>query len=196
VSKPNNIIKYILVVLSCVSVAFGSIYISYKSIKDKSSINNLNLDANIGNVLPPIDNKVVPVEDVRIFSTTDMIYEYHYIDDGEIVRNNEKPPYFLMGLSKEELEHKFIDWEIIKFTKKEVVMKKYIEGKSEKHYIIGTKDGFVAVFYENEINGSTLKEITGTLVNTLHNEEQDRLREGIVISGDEKLIKALEDYGS
>lgn len=132
---------------------------------------------------------------ITIGPETLIIYEYLY-SDGSTERTEEFPPYFLLDKPREYFESALADWEILEFGSGEVLLRKNIDGKSTQYYIIGIHEGLVAVFYEDEINGTCLKEITDTPVKTLPPEEQETLRNGIRIFGNDALAKALEDFGS
>ena len=82
------------------------------------------------------------------------------------------------------------------FSEREVVLQKAIEGESTQHYIIGEYEGYIAVFYEKYINDTNIKEITNIPLESLPQEEQDRIKKGIKITGKEELMKFLESYGS
>lgn len=132
---------------------------------------------------------------VRITPVTQMVYEYCY-DDGRVESSREDAPYFLLDMGAEKLEEMFPDWEVTVFTEDEVVMRKYVPGKSGEYYIVGIQDGYVAVFYQQPVNGTKLKEITNTPVHTLSSDERQRLADGIQIQGNDRLAKVMEDYGS
>ena len=52
------------------------------------------------------------------------------------------------------------------------------------------------IFYEKEINGTNLKEITNTPLESLPIEEQEKIKKGIKITGKEELMRFLVSYGS
>ena len=133
---------------------------------------------------------------VKIQPTTQMVYEYVYSDDGFIETAEETAPYFLLDADEERISMLFSDWEILQFSEDTVVMRKEMPGASIQHYIVSVQDGFVSVFYQQPINGSILKEITNTPVSTLHEDEQRRLLRGVPVSGEDELIRILQDYGS
>lgn len=132
----------------------------------------------------------------KITASTKMIYEYYYIGDGVVEKTEELSPYFLIDLTKENVQDLFSEWIVASFTPDEVVMRKYLDGSSNQYYIVGIHDGFIAVFYAAEIDGTTLKEITDTPVAALPMEEQARLKSGIHVLGQDALVKVLEDYSS
>ncbi len=134
------------------------------------------------------------IETLKITPSTKMVYEYYYEEDGIIEKNEEIPPYFLIDMTEENLKRSFNDWTITKFTPEEVIMRKVVSGKSNQYYVIGEQEGYVAVFYEMETNGTCLKEITDTPLSALSEDEQKRLREGIHVFGEDALVRILEDF--
>lgn len=140
----------------------------------------------------PVDNITV----AKITPSTKMTYEYFYKDDSITEVVEDVPPYFLIDLTRNDLETNFKDWQIKSFSPKEVVLQKVIEGDSTQHYIIGEYEGYIAVYYEKEINGTKLKEITDIPLEGLSEEEQQKIKEGIKITGKDELMRFLESYGS
>ena len=136
------------------------------------------------------------VEAVKITPSTKMVYEYYYKGDGTIETTEEVPPYFLIDMTEEKMRDTFVDWDILVFQPDEVIMRKMVEGKSDQYYIVGVHEGYVAVFYASETNGSTLKEITDMPVSAFPSDEQARLRQGIPVTGRDALVRILQDYGS
>jgi hypothetical protein len=138
-----------------------------------------------------------PEEDIaeaRIKATTKVIYEYIYPDNIP-VQSEEKFTETLIGLNREELTEIYYGWDIPEFSEKTVVLRKKIEEGSER-YIIGEKDGFVAVFFDTAQKRGNVKEITKTPVSSFSPDEQIRLAEGIYVTGRNNLIRILEAYGS
>lgn len=191
----NKKIYFILFFIVILLVAICSMYIGYKMYDE---------DANNKNIVPykaevntltnekPVDN----IKTEKISPSTKMVYEYIYKDDNITETVEDVPPYFLIDLTRTDLENNFKDWQVKSFSNKEVVLQKAIEGESTQHYIIGEYDGYVAVFYEKEINGTKIKEITDISISSLPKEEQEKLKKGINITGKLELIKFLEDYSS
>lgn len=133
---------------------------------------------------------------VAISKNTTMVYEYYYTDDGLTDTTEESPPHFLLDKTRDFFERSLPDWEVLEFSEEKVVLRKSVDGRSAQHYTLGVYEGFIAVFYDDEVNGTNLREITNTPINALSPEEQEKLRQGIQIKGDEDLYRALEDYGS
>jgi len=88
------------------------------------------------------------------------------------------------------------DWDIIRFSSEKVIMRKVIEGSSKEAYIIGEKDGYLAVYFEDAEKGFRLKEKTEIPLYVLPAEEERKIKIGIHVNGDEELARILSDYNS
>ena len=143
-----------------------------------------------------VQEESVPVSDTanRITPSTKMVYEYYYPEDGITEVYEDVPPYFLIDYTLEDIKRCYSNWTIKSFSDREVVMKKTVLGPSNQRYIIGERDGFVTVFYD--VEERFIKEITKTPIDSLPENERAAIIEGIRIVGDEKLLRALEDYTS
>lgn len=132
----------------------------------------------------------------KISDSTKIVYEYYYDGDGYVERVEDKAPYFLIGLNRNEAVEKMEDWQILKFSPAEVVIRKDISGNGMHNYIISEYEGLIAVFYAQPIDGEKIMEITNTPVNSLPEEEQVKIKNGIKIKGENELIKCMENYES
>ena len=145
--------------------------------------------------LPSEPATVVDTQEETITPSTKMVYQYYYPSDDVTETAEEVPPYFLVGLTRSDMETIYQEWELLSFSPKEVVLRRTVEGNSHERYIVGVKNGYVAVFYEEEQNGVSLKEQTNIPVSSLDEEEQKRLAEGILVVGKDRLAQVLQDYG-
>jgi hypothetical protein len=125
-----------------------------------------------------------------------IIYRYHYLRDGHVEVSTEDAPYFLVGLERTELADRLPGWDLVEFSPRLAVFEKRINARHTERYTIGVLDGYVTVFYDEEINGSRIKEQTEIPVDALSEDELLRLVTGIRVVGEEQLLKVLEDYSS
>jgi hypothetical protein len=133
---------------------------------------------------------------LRIHPGIRIVYEYYYQSENRIESSTETPPYFLMNLTREDIERYFFDWEMIEFTANQIVLRKNIPGGYDEYYLLGIKDDYVAVFFQTKTGEVTLQEVTRMPVGSLSYDERQRLREGVKIGGKNELASALEDYDS
>ncbi len=132
----------------------------------------------------------------KITPNTNIIYRYYYEKDEKTIEENKKPEYYMINMTEDTLKNKMEDWIVEEFSGKKVILKKSIKGKSPYYFVIGEKDGFIAAFYKNGIDDLRLRELTDTSINRLPKEEQEKIKKGIVVYGEEEMIKILEDYSS
>lgn len=167
--------------------------------ENKSEISNFNINPAPNRVAiatteyPPLTSTETDVE--RIQEDTKIIFEYRY-EDGSIKSSSEESQYFLLGKTRESLAETFDDWVVMEFSSEKVVLRKDAEVDVRPHYIVGIKDGYVAVYHNTGGGVNNLKEITDTPVGALTAEERQRLNSGINIYNEADLFKVLEDYGS
>lgn len=194
----NKILKRSLFLLACTGVGLCGLWVGYRSsVKKIEAPAPSQIESRAASLPAASQETPTPfAAPEKIEPATKMVYQYYYEDDGKIEITEEDAPYFLLDMTEEALREIFTEWELLSFSPQQVVMQKTMAGKSNQYYILGVQDGYVAVFYTEAINGSNLKEITGTPVLSLPAEEQRKLREGIQVEGYERLLKLLEDYGS
>jgi len=124
---------------------------------------------------------------------TKMIYQYHYKNDGKTVTKVENLPPALVNKTRATIENVFDEWSVVTFNNNQIVLRKDID--DDESYLLKEHNGFVAVFY-NRGDEQELKEMTKTPINSLPEEEQKLIKNGIVINGNQELIKVLQDYES
>lgn len=143
-----------------------------------------------------IESTAVSQSNAKITPSTKMVYEYYYPQTGKTNVNEDVPPYFMVGLTLSDMKRLYSDWEILSFAQNEVDMRKTINGSDEQKYIIGEKDGFITIYYDDGDSGMEIKEVTDIDTNGFSNEEKERLKAGIRVQGDDELNRALENYTS
>ncbi len=124
---------------------------------------------------------------------TEMVYEYFYKQDAVVKEQKEPAQDYLQGLTLQELTDLFVGWQVVYFSPEQVVLRCEIDGKSTEHYLLGERDGFVAVFYEDRDMNIRLKEQTDIPLAALPETEVQQLKEGLKIEGEENLAKILAD---
>ena len=152
---------------------------------------------------PMSEEAIEEKEDVPVLSavneitpSTKMVYEYYYIDEGTTKISEETPPYFMLGLTFNDVVKYYTNWDVVSFSPKEVNMRKTVYGSDTQKYIVGEKDGYITVFYEENGIRSDIKEITSINTNGLDSTEKEKLKKGISVIGDYALNRILENYSS
>ncbi len=123
-----------------------------------------------------------------------LIYQYYYTKDHTLKEQQEETPNFLVGLTREQLESIYPNWQLILFSPNKVILRCKIEKVSDEVYFLAVYDGYVTLFYENEDMKLEMKEKTEIPISVLPEREQKQLQTGIYVYGEEDLIKLLSDF--
>lgn len=123
-----------------------------------------------------------------------LIYQYYYTKDRTLKEQQEEIPNFLVGLTREQIESIYPNWQLILFSPDKVILRCKIDKKSDEVYLLAIYDGYVTLFYENEDMKLELKEKTEIPLSVLPEREQKQLQTGIYVYGEEDLIKLLSDF--
>lgn len=177
--------KIIVIVFVILIFAVGYIFydIGYKVYNPKYEYIKENNDKSI---------EVLKSDDNIITNNTKMIYRYYYKNEDKVQVMEDLPPYFLIGLNKDTIQSYMKDWEVLSFSKEEVVLQKVIKTTSIKKYMTGIKNNMVAIFNED----GTLKEITNVTIQSVDEDEKVSIIAGIEIVGDDELARFLESLDS
>ena len=103
-------------------------------------------------------------------------------------------PYELIGKSMSDVKDFYPDWQVTEFSSGAVTLRKNLGSENDERYVVGVYEGYVAVFYESSEEGIYM--LTEIPVNTLEEDKQKMLEEGIYVEGRERLNRILEDYSS
>ena len=94
---------------------------------------------------------------------------------------------------RDRMESAYPSWQMDEFSPLRVVFNRSERGRSSQHYVLGEKDGYVAVYYKDS---GVLKEVTSTPVASLNDDERKSVISGKEIDGDTHLYLCLQDLES
>lgn len=189
----NRVLKIILLSLGCFFTLILALIVSYRTVNKEYYSDHNEEDYLVEEVYESIST-AIPEKTIK--SNAKIVYEYMYESDGNVQTISEEIPIALVGLNEHQIAEIYYGWEIKEFSEELVILEKKVFDDEDENYIVGVKDGFIAVFLNNTIKEDNIKEITSTPINALLPDEQIRLQEGIVVKGKDNLVKILEDYGS
>jgi len=135
-------------------------------------------------------------EDTIIRPGAIIIIEKKYTKCGHVISSKIDVPIDMINLTESQLKLAFKNWNIVKFSPEKIIISQKIHSKCRNHFILKEKDGFVAVYYQQPIDGIALKEVTPLLAKNLPQKERSRLKDGIKIESQKELAQTLEDLGS
>lgn len=134
------------------------------------------------------------VEEEKVTPSTQFILQKHYVQCGHTTVDYVEIPSEIVNMSQEQLQEQYQEWEIAKFSKEEVILRKEESGNCDQHYVLREKEGYVAIYWINQNGMESLKEITGISVEYLPEEDIKKFEEGIFVYGLQELNTIIEDY--
>lgn len=141
---------------------------------------------------------VTPVvnSEVKIKKDGELTYQYYYTNDAITKEQVEPVPEFLEGMTRDQLQSVYTDWQIVYFAPDKVILRCKIEGKSDEVFYLGSYNGYLSVYEEDDQKKLKLKEKTEIPLTILPETERAQLEEGFYVQGEENLARILSDYSS
>lgn len=146
-----------------------------------------------------LETQVAKDSRIKITTSTDLVQKIVYLrcNDEEVFRT--KPADSLIGLNIYQVQKVYNGWTIDKFDTQTVEMSLKVDSYCREHannMFVGTKDGYVAVYYGKPGPKAIVKEVTAISVNRLSAEDAEELRRGLVVKSREDLLRTLEGMQS
>jgi len=118
----------------------------------------------------------------------------YYISCDHIVEEEEKISKNDVNSTEKEIEEKYKEWELEEFSVDRIELYQERNETCPNHFEIKENDGVIVIYQANE-NGE-YEIVDETEINTkyLSEEDQEKLKQGIEIIGEERLNSTLEDY--
>lgn len=122
------------------------------------------------------------------------VFEIYYKECKHTIIERNDIPSHCVNQTEEELQKKYEDFQIKKFTTGEIVFYREKEGICDEHYLIKEHNGYIAIYTIDSFGKETLKETTEIVTTYLPQTDIKQLKEGIKVLGQENLNATLEDY--
>lgn len=146
------------------------------------------------------DNLVmVEGNDQYISPNTTIEYVIYYLQCGHKVEKTGKASNDIINLNEEGLQS-FINrshpnWRVTLFSSERVVIEIDKDQLCSNHYIIGVKDGKIAIFEVNEDGERVLdKVLENAPISMLKLVDQEKLKQGIIVNSKEEISDILENF--
>jgi hypothetical protein len=165
-----------------------------KGLQIPSSLRNPGAGVLIPNAdtIPDKDQSANANPDNLITPTTKIIFKTYFTLCSHMVDKEPEDMKEFINLSEEGLKSKFSEWEINEFSTQQVILKREKQTYCPRHFIIGSKDGYIAIYAYNSDGVKTLYEMTDDPISILTTEDQKNLEYGIVADSEEELQQKLE----
>ena len=155
-------------------------------------------------------NPVDTVKEIRTNTSMKYIVEVYEGVTGVITREESTIPAEIAGKTREELEQYFAAYneahegeqnkeipqqkELISFSKDQIVVREnYLVVEEERRFFLKAEEGQVVVYHEDQ---KTPYEYTGIPVDSLPEEEKEKLEQGFFVKDEEELYSMLENLSS
>ena len=125
-----------------------------------------------------------------------MIVEKKFAKCGHTTVKTLDVPKEIVNLTKKEIEEKYTGWEVKDFSKEQFTLYRVIEANCDDHFVLKENDGYITVYNELTDEISNLIEKTDIQLESLREEDQNDLQEGIKIYGKSELSSLIEDFSS
>lgn len=96
--------------------------------------------------------------------------------------------------TEKEIEEAYPEWKIKKFTPEKISFYKEINSMCDNHYLIKSKNGYIAIYSIDDRGKEELKEETEIMTQYLPEEDIELLSKGIKANSDKELKEVLADY--
>lgn len=113
---------------------------------------------------------------------------------NHIIDSKQKISESLVNLTKEELQDKYLDWDIERFTENNIILYKEENRMCDEHYILKQENGCIAIYKLDEKNNESLLETTDIATEYLPEKDLKKIKKGIIVYTKQDLNKLLEDY--
>ena len=148
-----------------------------------------NADSNVDQEKEPI---TVTNPNNFITASTKVVFKTYFTLCSHIVDKEPEEMKDYINLSESDLKNKFLDWTINEFSTQQVTLRREIQTYCPRHYIIGSKDGNIAIYVYNNDGIKILHEMTESPISILTVDDQKNLEYGIVADSEEELQQKLE----
>jgi len=191
------------------AIAGVGIFVGYRAVVDRDISPNYDNDNTAILVSAHLDASAFPPETstepytsayseaARFMPGAVIRFEHYHLNSDEVDAWEMEIPHALVGRTSSYLRTIFPMWNIDDYDEGSATLRREAPPIPRQAFLVSsTAEGYVVVFYDDDFGGPRLKEVTDISIHGLPEIEVERLRTGIVVQGEETLIRLLEDLGS
>lgn len=202
--KENKRNVFIIIGLAFVFTFLSAGYLARLSgVKEKSK-NDSNIsykrsDNNIKNHKDLGDLETTLIDKNIINKDTKIIYKTKYKECGHEGLKNEEPSEDMLGLHRKEFENYVVDklpgFKLDMFSKDEIHLSSEKNTLCTNHFVVGETNGRITIFKIDENGERVVHRIfKDATISTVREDNQKRLKKGIVVESEDEAIQVLEDF--
>ena len=123
-----------------------------------------------------------------------LILKKYYTNCDHTINEYVELPQELVNLTKEQVQEKYADWQVIGFEKGKITLYKEFDDVCGEHFKLKIEDGKVVVYTVNNDGTETLYEKTNISSEYLTETDLLNMQDGLEIYGKEELNQVIEDF--
>ena len=130
----------------------------------------------------------------KVAANAILILKKYYTKCDHTINEYVELPKELVNLTKEQVQEKYSDWEVIGFEKGKITLYKEFDDVCGEHFKLKIEDGKVVVYTVNNEGTETLYEKTNISSEYLTETDLINMQDGLEIYGKEELNQVIEDF--
>lgn len=190
--------KYIIILSIIATVIVGGIVGIFLVNRNKTSNIKQETETQLAQNTEPMQNgiQIIQTSNTEVKASPNCLFTFqtYYKECNHTINERIDIPKECVNQTEEELQEKYKDYMIKKFTSAEITFYQEKEGICNQHYIIKDNNGYVAIYTVDSFGKETLKETTEIVTAYLPEADKIKLKEGIKATGQEELNSRIEDY--
>ena len=137
---------------------------------------------------------VVSSAEEKVSANAELILKKYYTKCDHTINEYVELPQELVNLTKEQVQEKYKDWQVIGFEKGKVTLYKEFDDVCGEHFKLKIENGKVVVYTVNNDGTETLYEKTNISSEYLTETDLLNMQDGLEIYGKEELNQVIEDF--
>lgn len=137
---------------------------------------------------------VVSSAEEKVSANAELILKKYYTKCDHTINEYVELPQELVNLTKEQVQKKYKDWQVIGFEKGKVTLYKEFDDVCGEHFKLKIENGKVVVYTVNNDGTETLYEKTNISSEYLTETDLLNMQDGLEIYGKEELNQVIEDF--
>ena len=200
----NKIIITLLVVATVIGAIIVGIFIYMPGKGTEEKLENTIIqDISVGNLTDSegtnnIEKTTNMIEtnssEERISPNAFITFKQTYKECGHTTSEFMEIPQEFVNLTKEELNEKYSDWTVEKFTDTDIILNRKVEGSCNEHYIVRNLNGIVTVFHILDDRTEEKYMVTDIATEYLTDTDKINMEKGIEVNGKQELNQLIEDF--
>lgn len=188
--------KRVIFILALITLFFASCYITVKigGGRPRISTNEVGQVERQENKQSNDVSVSANANEAKITPNTKVIIQKYYKDCGHTKTDEDGLNARMINLTEEELKKEYPNYQVDKFSKDEVILKRELNSFCGEHYLFIEEEGTIAIYALDENNNKKLLEKTDIAYEYLPETDKLILKDGIYVYGKEELNKMKEDF--